>query len=196
MECMQMEKKIMDSQGIKTLAQIRTAPYIALATILTGKTRRSGGNMYRHQCSTTAILIEYGYLDPVLIKASLVHDVVEDISDFDRSLILNADADGQAVLDLVLEVSRRDGETKAEFLERIIAEGSYSAKVLKVADRISNLVDLGFVTDRNFIERTCDDAENYVLPMAFQIGNYQMFREIHSLILSRRRFLEPSDGVK
>ena len=42
--------------------------------------------------------------------------------------------------------TRRKEETKAEFLKRILVNGSHKAKVLKCADRISNMISLGFVT--------------------------------------------------
>ena len=61
-----------------------------LATSLIGKARHAGGNMFRHQMDTLAILIDYGYIDSVLLKASIVHDTVEDIPDFDKNQIINA----------------------------------------------------------------------------------------------------------
>ena len=85
----------MDTDRMLQLSNISFAPYIQLSTMLIGKQRRAGGNMFRHQVDTMGILIDYGYIDSVLLKASVVHDTVEDIEGFDENLILNADSDGK-----------------------------------------------------------------------------------------------------
>ncbi|MBP3741593.1 MAG: hypothetical protein K5786_03680 [Treponema sp.] len=174
---------------MQQLGDIRLAPYMQLATGLIGKARHAGGNMFRHQMDTLAILIDYGYIDAVLLKASVVHDTVEDIEGFDKNLIINADSDGQKVLDLVLEVTRREDEDKRQFLHRILDTGSQQAKVLKCADRISNMISLGYVTDPKFIERYCDETEYFLLPMALEV-DFNMYQELISLIMTRRRYLE------
>lgn len=181
--------KNMDSQQMQTLSDMRLAPYMQLATGLIGKARHAGGNMFRHQMDTLAILIDYGYIDSVLLKASVVHDTVEDIPDFDRNQIINADNEGQAVLDLVLEVTRREDEDKRQFLKRILDTGSQKAKILKCADRISNMISLGYVTDPKFIERYCDETEFFLLPMSLEV-DFNMYQELINLIMTRRRYLE------
>lgn len=179
----------MNEEGLLQLRGTVLAPYLQLATALIGKARHAGGNMFRHQMDTLAILIDYGYIDPVLLKASIVHDTVEDIPGFDRNLIINADEDGQDVLELVLEVTRREDEDKKQFLHRILDTGSQKAKVLKCADRISNMISLGYVTDPKFIERYCDETEFFLLPMALEI-DFNMYQELINLIMTRRRYLE------
>lgn len=179
----------MDKEHMQQLKHIILAPYMQLSTELIRKNRHAGGNMFRHQIDTLGILIDYGYIDSVLLKASLVHDTVEDIPNFDSNEIVNADSEGQAVLDLVLEVTRREDEGKIDFLRRIITTGSQKAKILKCADRISNMISLGFVTDPKFIERYCDETEYYLLPMALEI-DYNMYHELIELIRTRRRYLE------
>ena len=135
----------MSEQQMQQLADMRLAPYMQLATGLIGKERHAGGNMFRHQMDTLAILIDYGYIDSVLLKASIVHDTVEDIEGFDKNLIIHADSDGPDVLEIVLEVTRRQNEDKKQFLRRILDYGSQKAKILKCADRISNMISLGYV---------------------------------------------------
>ncbi|MDY6030892.1 MAG: hypothetical protein SPI86_03905 [Treponemataceae bacterium] len=179
----------MDSQHMIQLKNIFLAPYMQISTMLIGKARHAGGNMFRHQMDTLAILIDYGYIDSVLLKASVVHDTVEDIPNFDKNMIINADSEGQQVLDLVLEVTRREDEDKKAFLHRILDTGSQKAKILKCADRISNMISLGFVTDPKFIERYCDETEFFLLPMALEI-DYNMYQELIDLIVTRRRYLE------
>ena len=179
----------MDDSNMNQLGNMRIAPYMQLATSLIGKARHAGGNMFRHQMDTLAILIDYGYIDSVLLKASVVHDTVEDIEGFDKNQIINADDEGQQVLDLVLEVTRHEDEDKKQFLTRILGTGTPKAKILKCADRISNMISLGYVTDPKFIERYCDETEYFLLPMALEV-DYNMYQELISLIMTRRRYLE------
>jgi GTP pyrophosphokinase len=187
---MKIERSLhMDDSNMNQLGGMRIAPYMQLATALIGKARHAGGNMFRHQMDTLAILIDYGYIDSVLLKASVVHDTVEDIEGFDKNRIANADEEGQQVLDLVLEVTRREDENKKQFLMRILKEGTPNAKILKCADRISNMISLGYVTDPKFIERYCDETEYFLLPMALEV-DYNMYQELIELIRTRRRYLE------
>lgn len=179
----------MDNESMMELKKIALAPYMQLATDLIGKARHAGGNMFRHQMDTLTILIDYGYINAVLLKASVIHDVVEDIPGFDVNRIINCDSDGEAVYKLVLEVTKKDGQLKSDYLQHIIAGGSQNAKLLKCADRISNMTSLGFVTDEAFIERYCDETEFYILPIALEV-DYNMYQELIDLIITRRKYLE------
>ena len=185
----------MEQKAMLTLRDIYLAPYMQLAPALIGKERRAGGNMFRHQLDTMAILIDYGYIDSVLLKASCIHDVVEDIPGFDTNNIINVDEEGEDVYRLVLEVTRRKEEDKPAFLRRIINEGSQKAKILKTADRISNMISLGYVTDPKFIERYCDETEFFILPIALEV-DYNMYQELISLVMTRRKYLEDSGYIK
>ena len=185
----------MEQKAMLTLRDIYLAPYMQLATALIGKQRRAGGNMFRHQLDTMTILIDYGYIDSVLLKASCIHDVVEDIPGFDTNNIINVDEEGEDVYRLVLEVTRRKEEDKPAFLRRIINEGSQKAKLLKTADRISNMISLGYVTDPKFIERYCDETEFFIFPIALEV-DYNMYQELINLVMTRRKYLEDSGYIK
>ena len=164
------------------------APYIQLATALIGKTREGGGNMFRHQLDTLAILIDYNYIDSVLLKASIVHDLIEDVPDFNRNLLLQVDYESPAIYELVMEVTHAPGETKPEFLTRIREKGSRKAKILKVADRISNMISLGFVNKQQFVGRYTEETVQYIYPIAEEV-NKTMLAELQSLVESRRKSL-------
>ncbi|MCL2266225.1 MAG: hypothetical protein FWC17_00495 [Treponema sp.] len=179
----------MTTEQMQELVGTRLAPYIQVAAYLIGKSREGGGNMFRHQLDTMAILIDYGYIDSVLLKASLVHDILEDIPEFNHNVMLSIDFESHAVYNLVMEVSRRHGESKPEFLMRIRESGSPSAKILKVADRISNMISLGFVNNLEFVERYINETEKYLLPLAAEV-DHNMNRELTDLVSSRRRYLE------
>ena len=178
----------MDLDDMLRLKEMHLAPYMQLATALIGNLRRSGGNMFRHQLDTMAILIDYGYIDSVLLKASVIHDLIEDVPGFDRDRILEIDEESADVLKLVLEVTRRPIEVKAEFLSRIREFGSDKARVLKSADRISNMISLGYVTDVEFVRRYTDETESLVFPIA-QLADVRMLIELQELVATRREYL-------
>ena len=127
----------------QSLSRITLAPYIVKAMALIGVKRRAGSNMFRHQLSTLAILLDYKIVDPVLLKASVIHDLFEDapaMPGVTEDEITRIDSDGPAVYALVMEVTIRiaggNREPKADYLRRIMTTGSARAKVLKLADRI------------------------------------------------------------
>ena len=179
----------MTTDQMLQLSGTHLVPYMQLATLLIGKSREAGGNMFRHQIDTMGILIDYGYMDSVLLKASIVHDIIEDISDFNHNDLLSIDIESHAVYDLVLEVTRHKGEAKSDFLTRIREIGSHNAKILKVADRISNMISLGFVNNLNFVERYINETEQFIIPIASHVSQYMVI-ELEDLLKSRRRYLE------
>jgi GTP pyrophosphokinase len=179
----------------RSLSTLTMAPYIVKAMALIGVRRRSGSNMFRHQLSTMAILLDYKIIDPVLLKAAVIHDLFEDAATLpgvSEEEIVRIDADGPAVFALVMEVTLRvvDGvkEPKSEFLLRVMQHGSRRAQLLKLADRISNLTALGFVHDAEFVSRYLDETRACILPFAEAI-NPDMFRELSDLVASRQRLL-------
>jgi GTP pyrophosphokinase len=179
----------------KSLRNLTLAPYIVKAMALIGVKRRGGSNMFRHQLSTMAILLDYKIMDPVLLKASVIHDLFEDASTMpgvSEEEIIRLDADGPAVYALVREVTIQvvsgRKEAKTEYLLRIMRTGSANARTLKLADRISNLTALGFVHDRAFVRRYLDETRECILPFAEQV-NPDMFRELSDLVENRGRLL-------
>jgi hypothetical protein len=175
----------MDNSEKKELENMVLAPYIQKATSLRGKYRYVGGNQFRHALGTFAILLDYHYMNPVLLKASIIHDVFEDTTCVTPDEIIYLDKDGRETYDLVMEVSRRKNETKDEFLERILYHGSVNAKILKSADRISNLTDLHTdIFDKEFIKKYIEETKRWVVPMAEQV-NKEMLFELKDLIKRR-----------
>jgi len=185
----------MTTEEMFRLRETHLAPYIQLATLLIGKSRFSGGNMFRHQLDTMAILVDYGHIDPILLKAAIVHDVLEDIPDFNHNTLLSLDYESHHVYELVKEVTRNHEESKAEFLTRILETGSHNAKVLKAADRISNMISLGFVNNMEFISRYIEETERYVIPIARAANGY-MVMELESLAESRRKIVADFEKLK
>jgi GTP pyrophosphokinase len=145
--------------------------------------------MFRHQIDTLGILMDYGYIDSILLKASLIHDLLEDVPDFERDLILEIDDEAAEVYKLVLEVTRRPVESKAEFLGRILEFGSIRARILKCADRISNMISLGYVTDLAFVRRYTEETEVNIYPIA-DLADPRMAVELRDLVGTRRALID------
>ena len=175
--------------------EINIWPYLELALLLKDQKRKGVGTMFRHQVETFTILIEYGYTDPVLLKASFIHDIIEDgpgtVEEISAE-ISNLDKDGPEVLKLVDEMTIRevDGitEPKSEYLLRIMTSGSKKAKLLKLADRISNVASLTVINNIDFIVRYLKETENYILPYANTIDP-GMEEELKSLIDLKNRLV-------
>ena len=178
-----------------SLSNITLAPYIVKAMALIGVKRRAGSNMFRHQINTFGILLDYKIIDPVILKASVIHDLFEDALNMpgvSEDEIKRIDSDGSAVYELVKEVTIRvlNGikEPKSEFLLRIMQNGSNHAKILKLADRISNIYSLGFVHDEAFVKRYLQETRDYILPYTEKISS-DMFRELSDLVDNREQML-------
>ena len=164
------------------------ASWIQKATALIAHERKVGGNQFRHAMATMAILIDYHQIDPVLLKAAVIHDLLEDVPQTDPESLCAIDEHGREVVELVMEVTNRFPD-KRSYLRHILEHGTDRAKLLKVADRISNLTDLNLdVFDADAIRETLDDSAEFVLPIARQV-NGDMARELEDLIARRRALL-------
>jgi GTP pyrophosphokinase len=175
---------------LNNLRDLVLAPYILKATALIRVRRKVGGNQFRHSFSTLGILLDYKfYNNSILLKASLLHDLFEELPETQIEEIRNIDYEGIKVVSLVWEVTRRKDELKRDYLERILLTGSINAKLLKCADRISNLTDLHLDTHSDEkMSDYLDQTEEFVIPMAREV-NPNMAIELTDLVAARRKFL-------
>ena len=173
------------------LKNLVLAPYIIKALALIGKQRGVGGNQFRHAMATMAILLDYKLFDDyVLLKASVIHDLLEDVPETNEFEIRIIDGQADRVLELVKEVTRPEGTSKENYLKRILEKGSINAKLLKCADRISNLTDLHRDTHSDQkITDYLDQTEKFVIPMARQV-NADMLIELTDLVKRRRQLVK------
>lgn len=179
----------MENKEKEELLRLIAAPYIQKATALIGVARKVGGNQFRHMMATFTILLDYHYTDHVLLKASLIHDLFEDVPETDREAIRRLDEHGDEVVRLVEEITRRPEVTKVEYLERILEHGSEKAKILKVADRISNITDLHLdIMIQEKMANYLDQTINYIYPMAEDV-NHLMAIELNDLVERRKMYL-------
>ena len=179
------------SEDEKNLTSIVLAPYILRARTLIRIARRNGGNQFRHSLSTMCILFDYGYFsEPVLLKAAILHDLIEEVPDTNAEELKSIDRDAPKVVELVLEVSKKYGETKECYLRRILDNGSRHAMLIKCADRINNLIDLHTDTDsEQKISHILDHTEQFVIPMAKKVDN-NMVIELTDLVARRRNLIK------
>lgn len=180
---------------MEKLSNINIAPWIQKATRLRGKSRTVGGNQFRHQGKTMFILIDYLIIDSVLLKASVIHDLFEEFYYESFKEFLSIDFEGEQVVELVFEVTRKRTEngleSKNEFLNRIRLEGSKKARLLKCADRISNLTDLNSDFENKFIRRYMKESRDIIMPMAKKVDS-DMYKEIKDIMEN----LEKSTGIR
>lgn len=166
------------------LRKLELAPWIVKATRLISKPRWVGGNMFRHQISTFAILIDHHFDDRVLLKASVCHDLLEDATETDPEDLIRLDKDGSKVVKLIQEVSRDKGKTKEQFLLDILHNKSESARIIKCADRIDNLTDLNsdiFDNKRNKTLDYLEDTRLIILEMAEKLNHTNFKQELYDL---------------
>jgi len=176
----------LDNSETNLLKHIELAPYLQLATALIGKSRRIGGNQFRHVWATVGILIDYKIIDSATLKAAALHDLKEDVPYvYSPERINNLDEDGPKVVKIIEELSIRDNEPKSDYLLRVMLSGSNEAKLIKLADRISNLTDIQLgIFDIEKLKKILDETKEYILPYAKAI-NYNMYLEINDFINSR-----------
>ena len=176
---------------LEALRNLVLAPYIIKATALIAVDRKVGGNQFRHCFSTLGILLDYKFYDnSILLKASLLHDFLEDLPEARVDEIRWIDHEGPQVVELVLEVTKRKEDSKSQYLQKILNTGSRNAMILKCADRISNLTDLhrDTHTDQK-ISDYLDQTEKFVIPMAWKV-NKDMVQELTDLVAKRREILK------
>lgn len=180
---------------LKALKNLVLAPYIMKATALIGVQRRVGGNQFRHSFSTLGILLDYKYFhDSILLKASLLHDLLEDLPETKIDEINLIDEESPRVVKLVLEVTKQKEETKSQYLNRLLSNGSREAMLLKCADRISNLTDLHRDTHSDQkISEYLSQTEQFVIPMARKV-NDDMAKELRDLVSRRKEILRIMEG--
>src|SRR5262245_65159879 len=88
-------------------------------------------------------------------------------------------------MEVTIRIVNGSKEPKSDYLKRVMEAGSERAKILKLADRISNIFALGFVHDEAFVDKYLAETRNYVLPYAAHV-NADMFRELSDLVADRQ----------
>ncbi len=164
-----------------------------------GQRRKSGAPYISHPCAVAEILArELQFTDPVLLAASLLHDVVEDIPSVNLNDI--EERFGGIVAELV------DGCTKLtrRHLDRSVLRDMTHSKiflsasrrlgvlVIKLADRLHNLRTLHYLAQSKR-QRIAQETVEVYAPIAARFNIFPLKRELYHLALS---FLYPRKSKK
>lgn len=82
----------------------------------------------------------WGPLKPYVIMGAILHDTVEDTSVTIE--YLRSEGFTELVLDMIKDVTKREGEGYFDFIMRIHCSGNPGSKAIKLADLCHNLSDL------------------------------------------------------
>ena len=178
-----------------TLGGITMAPYIVKAMALIGVRRRAGSNMFRHQISTMGILLDYKIVDPVLLKAAVIHDLFEEAAGMPgvtecRDLADRLRRSGSLRAGHGSDDPRRRRCARAE--SRIPA--AHHARRQRAGQdpqaRRSHQQHLGarVRARRGVCDKYLHETRTCILPHAEQV-NPDMFKELSDLVESRERLL-------
>jgi (p)ppGpp synthase/HD superfamily hydrolase len=108
-----------------------------------GQYRRDGATPYVAHPFRVAMIVRnvFGESDPVVLSAALLHDVIEDTgSDYEKV----AERFGQEVAELVVALTKDPRLPKPAQMaayDRQLAEASWQARLIKMADAYDNVLD-------------------------------------------------------
>ncbi|MBK7214991.1 MAG: HD domain-containing protein [Bacteroidales bacterium] len=193
----------MENNEMLALKGMELAPWIQKSTTLIEHQRKVGGNQFRHCLATMTILMDYHFIDSVILKTAIVHDLLEDSGKVSAQELADIDKDGPEVVGLVQELTRNKNlESKSEYLLNLLMNGSIKAKIVKLADRISNLTDLHlFVFNEKETESYIHETELYIMPIVDQLLRSglpeeqknmvrEMGKELKDLIVIRHMYVK------
>lgn len=122
-----------------------------------GQHRKGGAPYILHPAAVAAILQEVGVDEVAVLRASLLHDVVENAP---RTVADIASEFGPTIADLVDELTRPEATRHDREAFRRYLEGlSGRARLIKLADRIDNVRGLRAIgDDLDFVRRYLDET--------------------------------------
>jgi len=142
-EIVRLSREITELVPDKQTEKVRTA--VAMAVGRHKEQHREGGEMYANHVlrvglrATQYVLIQELENQEILIKAAILHDILEDTPTSEEEI---GQKFGKEILEIVKAVSHRDeDEPDEEYLNRVAAGGDL-AVLVKRFDRLENLNDL------------------------------------------------------
>lgn len=160
---------------------------------------RDGGDRYfEHLRAVALILIEYLFVhDHQMIVAALLHDIVEDIGEWNFDRLTNEF--GERVSELVWWVTKpkeAEFKNKAErdrhYHQQLHERAPRDAIVIKLADRLHNLVTMWEVSPEKR-ERKILETENFYLPLA--VREMILIHEIQAILNELKNGNAPASGA-
>jgi len=126
----------------------RLSRAIALTSTLFVDVTDRGGKPYILHCLT--VMNKVSHLGEIAMISAVLHDVIEDTHY--TALMLNEAGFTKDEVEIVVLLSKLDGETYEDFIDRLIESGNKTAMKIKMADieHNSDITRLKGVRDKDF----------------------------------------------
>ncbi len=141
-----------------------------------GQKRKNGVPYIIHPIRVAYRILNHGIKDKEIIVSALLHDVVEDTP---ITLEEIEEQFGKEVKEIVDALSKRKGETKKEYIERV--KLNEKAKFIKAYDSFDNLMDLEGLKGKlsnEWIEKN----KEYWKKIVLDFGNEKLKEELSSYL--------------
>ncbi|SMC26939.1 GTP pyrophosphokinase [Desulfacinum hydrothermale DSM 13146] len=164
-----------------------------------GQVRKSGAPYISHPCAVAEILVkEMGILDPEMLAAAVLHDVIEDVPEVSFQSLERRF--GSVVAELVdgctkMTRSRKDRAALKDLTHSKIlqtASRRLGVLVIKLADRLHNLRTLHYLSQPKR-QRIAQETVEIYAPLAAKLNIFSLKRELYHLALS---YLYPRKSKK
>ncbi len=158
--------------------------------------KRKSGEAYIIHPLWVAVILATMEMDVETIIAGMLHDVVEDTEIPDETILKEFGDDVLKMVDGVTKLGQigftaDKVEEQAQNLRKMFLAMSkdISVIIIKLADRLHNMVTLGYMKREKQIEKSEETLEIYA-PIAGRLGIYQIQSALEDLSL---RFLKPEE---
>lgn len=126
-----------------------------------GQYRKHGLEYISHPMRVVEILKTAGLSEESILIAGLFHDLLED-TDAKKEEVLHLS--NYEILFIVEILTKENGYNMRDYMDRI--NNNPKAKLIKLADRISNLEDILFLEDIEFLSRYLKETQKYFLELS------------------------------
>ncbi|MBR6246866.1 MAG: bifunctional (p)ppGpp synthetase/guanosine-3',5'-bis(diphosphate) 3'-pyrophosphohydrolase [Bacteroidales bacterium] len=161
--------------------------YQAACTALAGRERFNGEPFIAHPEAVAKIVSDEIGLPPECVAAVFLHEATRDNPDLDiRSLGLDESVYVMVEgLNLISRIKPKDTRLEAENYKKLIIQYSRDPRVtvLKLADRLEVMRNLSFFPKTSRERKVLETLMLYI-PLAHQLGLYNMKREMEDIYLS------------
>ena len=154
--------KSLDTKNSLDYAQIEKAIHWA-RKYHGSQTRKSGEPYYTHPLEVAYMVSEYLLKTDVII-AAILHDIIED-TEVTSGMIL--DNYGWRVTEMVNRLTRNQKNGAKLSIEEVIHDsyegGDHEALLIKLLDRLHNMLTIGSLSDKKIKEITQETIENFIV---------------------------------
>ncbi len=140
---------------------------------------------WTHLYSVYKLCVYWGYEEEEILLAAILHDILEDTSvTFEE--VRNKFGEKTAKIVLLcskkgtyVTFNRKDqDEYFGEFDNHEDGEIRRAARVVKLADRLDNLMGCAFIDDKETLRKYYSETKKYFVPIAKEIGKEKELQEV------------------